>query len=333
MLEKIAASQFRDLYIGPNYCDVRNLRGTSEVRVPAPPDWADDIHALRELCIQTHEKEDDPEFTLSVGNAFFRVTHMPNVRSEDVFYLRRVTAELRRFASLGLPPYAMKALLDPKLSGLVLFVGKMGVGKTTSAYSYVAYRMQLYGGLGVLVEDPPEGLMEGEHGKGRVIQTRATEKTGGYRPKLKQALRTGADLIMIGEIRDTATAVEAVMAGRNGHLILSTVHGDDEVAGIDRLVSYCKNEVLNANDLVASALSAVIWQDLEPVKSQSSDGFDYRLKLSTLVLTGDYAAGTRSKIREGVLYQLQQDILDQKRAAANNLGRTLGPGIGMDRRI
>lgn len=324
----ILQQQFRDLYIGHDFCDVSFLGGATTPRVAAPHEWEAEIEALRVQCKRVLEAEGDPEFRVMIGKVAFRVTQLIDLDNRDLFFLRRSAVQMRRFPTLGFAPHVVKALLGPNLTGLVLISGSMGAGKTSTAYSYIVHSMTLHGGLGVLIEDPPEGDIAGEHGDGRIVQIRATAKTGGYKTQIRRALRTGARLMMLGEIRDTDTALAALEASINGHLIVATIHADSIIGAIERMQTFCKGQLLNTDDILASGLSAVIFQDLQKVQSQApGGGLDSDMKVQSLILTGENSAGIRAKIRDGKLEQMEQDIRDQHRSSANQMNRLLGGSV------
>src|SRR3546814_7724012 len=77
--------------------------------------------------------------------------------------------------------------------------------------------------------------MHGQHGHGWCEQVPASRFTGGYREHLIGSLRDNPDMILLGEIRDEATANEVVNASNNGHFILSTIHADSIPGAIERL--------------------------------------------------------------------------------------------------
>src|SRR3546814_18377080 len=109
---------------------------------------------------------------------------------------------------------------DLDLKGLVLIAGETGADKTSTAAALMYSRLIKHGGIAVAIEDPPEINMHGQHGHGWCEQVPASRFTGGYREHLIGSLRDNPDMILLGEIRDEATANEVVNASINGHFIL-----------------------------------------------------------------------------------------------------------------
>lgn len=129
---------------------------------------------------------------------------------------------------------------------------------------------------------------------------------GGYSETLIRALRTRADLILVGEVRDTATAAEVIKASINGHLIFSTGHGGSIGSSIQRLAVLAEPIMPNALEVLSQGLTVVIHQTLlRPDHGQP------RLTLQTLSLTLDDAPSIREKIRSGHLQMIEQDIVTQ----------------------
>lgn len=310
LLSKI---NFVDLYIGEDYCDIKGLQGADTSRVPAPLHLLPMVKELRALCHETYRTQEEPEFSVVYDDVLFRVTAMVDVQNKDVFILRRSTAEIRNLNKIGLSPVLTQFMMDRDTRGLVLCVGEMAAGKSSSIASMFKERLTEHGGIGLAIEDPPETKLNGEHGKGRCIQIRASRKNGGYREQLIRAVRSGADMILLGEIRDEDTAFQVAQASINGHIILSTMHAGNIIQGIERLATYCKSRTTNANEILADGLAAVFWQELEKVPKQGGGGFSTRLQSRYLILTGQDGQSARSKIREGKFHQLVQEIDEQSR--------------------
>ena len=121
-----------------------------------------------------------------------------------------------------------------RTSGLLLFTGPTGSGKTSTMYSALCYIMQRDGTSVSIstVEDPVEFNLP------MVSQTQinpAQEFT--YAVALKSIMRQDPQVIMVGEIRDSETASIAVQAGLTGHLVLSTIHSGVSAGAFTRLIN------------------------------------------------------------------------------------------------
>jgi len=301
----ISEANFVDLYLGAGFADVKGLPG-QPTRVPAPHDWKAEIDQLRDRCQEHFNKTQEPEFSLILDGAVYRVTQLQDLHAQSLFVLSKSVVQILPLDDLGLPDELHQSLFNPGIRGLIFICGEMGSGKTSSAASIVAARLKALGGMALTVEDPPEPLLHGEHGLGRCIQIPVSRRQGGYEEALIRALRTRAEILMVGEVRDTPTAAQVVQASINGHFIICTGHAGSVPQGIERLASLAQPRVPNAKDLLAQGLIAVIHQALTP----DTDGFK-RLKLQCLSLAGTDAPGIREKIRAGQLQMLEQDIANQ----------------------
>lgn len=166
----IADAEFVDLYLGHDFADVKGLAGQPR-KAAAPPEWLTEIQELRARCLHQYETTREPEFALVLEDrVLLRVTYNLDVFTKPFFVLNRSRATIIPLEDLGLPDHIYECLLAEETRGLVYFAGEMGTGKTSSAASAVKARLTSRGGLGLTVEDPPETLLQGEHGSGRCIQ-------------------------------------------------------------------------------------------------------------------------------------------------------------------
>ncbi|MFC3941539.1 twitching motility protein PilT [Pseudomonas gingeri NCPPB 3146 = LMG 5327] len=304
-MSQITEADFVDLYLGEGFSDVKGLHGADTRRVEAPADWADDLVRLRARC-KTHFAEfQDPEFALIEDGIVLRVTQVMDTFGQDVFVLRKSKPEIRPFDSLGFPTALANTLLNDSARGLVIICGEMGTGKTSSAASVVVARLKACGGIALAMEDPQETKLNGAHGQGRCIQMQVSRRTGGYGEALIRALRTGADILFIGEIRDSRTAAEAVRASINGHFIITTSHSGSASQAIERIAILAQPEISNAREILAQGLLAIICQAL------LTKGTQKLVKVRSLLLTGEDGPGIREKIRTGHVNQVDQDVENQ----------------------
>ncbi len=308
-VEKLATSRFKDLYISKTFADVKGLAGASDSRIATPETWAAEVEALRGLCFQNLEKAGIPEFAVIQDKVVYRVTHLAGNEDGGVFVLRRSEAQIRDPRGLGISRHALEAVLDDKAVGLVLVVGAMGAGKTSTAASLVVERLKIHGGTALAIEDPTETNIEGVHGKGRCIAVSASRHNGGYREHLLRGLRSGVDFMFVGEIRDEDTAFEALKAGANGTLIIATLHGISEILALERLITLASQHTKTAPELLADSLLAVIWQSLTD-EQKSGGGTFKRLSSSALVVAPE-DHGTKEKIRRGEFSALDGEIQRQ----------------------
>ncbi|WAJ37254.1 ATPase, T2SS/T4P/T4SS family [Pseudomonas sp. GOM7] len=301
----IAGVEFVDLYLGDGFSDVKGLPGQPR-RVPAPDTWSEELEGLLQRCIDHFNATQEPEFSLILEGVVLRVTQLQDVNAKQVFVLNKSSVKILPLDNLGLPEEIHVTLMQESIRGLIFICGEMGSGKTSSAASIVKARLEAHGGTALTVEDPPEPLLHGEHGLGRCIQIPVSRRNGGYEEALVRALRTRADLLLVGEVRDTPTAVQVVQACINGHLIICTGHSGSVIQGIERLAVLAQPLLPNARQILAQGLIAVIHQTL----ITNASGIK-RLKLQCLSFTGHDSAAIREKVRSGQLSTLEQEIAHQ----------------------
>lgn len=136
-------------------------------------------------------------------------------------------------------------------NGIILVTGATGSGKSTTLYSFLQ-RLNVEGTNLITVEDPIEMDIEG------VNQVQVNSDIGlNFAAVLRSILRQDPNVIMIGEIRDSETAQIAVRASITGHLVLSTIHTNNSLNTIERLLDMDVERYL-----LASALSGIISQKL-----------------------------------------------------------------------
>lgn len=136
-------------------------------------------------------------------------------------------------------------------NGIILVTGATGTGKSTTLYSFLQ-KLNTEGSNLITVEDPIEMDIEG------VNQVQVNSDIGlDFATVLRSILRQDPNIIMIGEIRDSETAKIAVRASITGHLVLSTIHTNNSLNTIERLLDMDVERYL-----LASALTGIVSQKL-----------------------------------------------------------------------
>ncbi|WLV23552.1 competence type IV pilus ATPase ComGA [Aciduricibacillus chroicocephali] len=161
-----------------------------------------------------------------------RLSTLPVMRNESLAIRLLPQEKLHSLDQLFLFPSQLAKITKwmSYRSGLILFTGPTGSGKTTTMYALLEHHIKKHPYQVITLEDPIEKNIEG------VLQVQLNEKAGiTYQSGLKAALRHDPDIIMVGEIRDAATAKFAFEASLTGHLVLGTLHARDAVGTIKRL--------------------------------------------------------------------------------------------------
>jgi len=187
-----------------------------------------------------------------------RVNTLPTVVGESVSIriLDRQKLKLD-LAQLGFDPWGLEQFQEALRStkGMILVTGPTGSGKTTTLYSALQSLNSVAVNI-VTVEDPVEYRME------RIIQIAVNEEIGRtFASVLRAFLRHDPDVVLVGEMRDLETAQIAIQAALTGHLVLSTLHTNDGVSTIARLLDMNVPAFLLASTLrliVAQRLARMI---------------------------------------------------------------------------
>ena len=184
-----------------------------------------------------------------------RVSTLPTVWGEKcVMRLLNTGGEsLLTFEQLGMQKETIEKFehICSQPNGVILVTGPTGSGKSTTLYAVLNKLNKPNVNLST-VEDPVERQLFG------VNQVQTNAKAGlTFASALRSLLRQDPDVIMVGEIRDYETAEIAIRAAITGHLVLSTLHTNDSIATITRLI-----DMGIPNYMVSAAVNAVIAQRL-----------------------------------------------------------------------
>lgn len=183
-----------------------------------------------------------------------RVSSLPCVMGEKmVIRILDYSMSLNGLENLGFSDTNLKRLEEmiKKPNGLILVTGATGTGKSTTVYA-ILQKLNTKERNIITVEDPVEMKIK------NINQVQVLNDIGlNFSHTLRSILRQDPDIIMVGEIRDNETARIAVRASITGHLVLSTVHTNNSLTTIERLIDM---EV--ERYLLGSALTGIVSQKL-----------------------------------------------------------------------
>ena len=214
------------------------------------------IKILSDMDISERRAPQDGRFMVSVGTRQIdlRVSTLPTQYGEKVVIrLLETSAPLSSFTELGLPLDISETLTEllAQPQGMILVTGPTGSGKSTTLYSCL-HKLRRPSVNIVTVEDPVEYVLPG------INQAHVNTKAGMTFPGvLRSILRQDPNVIMVGEIRDQETAEIAMKAAQTGHLVFSTLHTNDAVSAIIRLI-----DLGIAGFMISSSLTGIMAQRL-----------------------------------------------------------------------
>jgi type IV pilus assembly protein PilB len=193
------------------------------------------VKILSDMDISERRAPQDGRFLVKIAGRRIdlRVSTLPTQYGEKVVMrLLESDAPLKDFGALGFPPVIseeLKRMLGLP-QGMILVTGPTGSGKSTTLYGSLNYVRKPAINI-VTVEDPVEYMMPG------LNQVQVNVKAGlTFATSLRSILRQDPDVIMVGEIRDKETAEISIKAAQTGHLVLSTLHTNDSVGAVTRLL-------------------------------------------------------------------------------------------------
>jgi len=214
------------------------------------PPLASRLKLLANLDIAEKRKPQDGRFSTLVGDREydFRISTLPILYGESI--VMRVLDKQKALVKLedaGMDSVSYQKLLQGLQSpyGIILVTGPTGSGKTTTLYGALNELRNVEDKV-ITVEDPVEYRMN------LIQQVQVNPKVGlSFADALRSILRQDPDKIMIGEIRDQETLEIAIKAALTGHMVISTLHTNDSISAIPRMVDMGIEHYLISGALVA----------------------------------------------------------------------------------
>ena len=214
------------------------------------PPLASRLKLLANLDIAEKRKPQDGRFSTSVGRREydFRISTLPTLYGESIVMRvldkQKIMVELE---SSGMDPVSYNKLMAGLKSpyGIILVTGPTGSGKTTTLYGALNELRNIEDKV-ITVEDPVEYRMN------LIQQVQVNPKVGlSFADALRSILRQDPDKIMVGEIRDQETLEIAIKAALTGHLVISTLHTNDSISAVTRMLDMGIPPYLISGALVA----------------------------------------------------------------------------------
>lgn len=260
-----------DIHIEPSFSNVRvrfRVDGVLYTSLVLPKEVhsavVTRIKVMTNMKIDENRVPQDGRFRAEINsrNIDFRVASLPTALGEKIA-IRILDPEtgLKTLQDLGLDGRNLELVKRgiSKPYGLILITGPTGSGKSTTLYAMLQILNQERSNI-VSLEDPIEYLVEG------VNQSQVRPEIGyDFASGLRNILRQDPDVILVGEIRDKETAALATHAALTGHLVISTLHTNDVIGIIPRLIDLGVDPFL-----IAPTLILAIGQRLVPKLCEES---------------------------------------------------------------
>lgn len=242
------------------------------------------------------------DFTVDINKQRYRV-HLFNSVDDWVVTLRLLPSRVFTFKELGIASDDVLSLC--KGTGLVLFCGAMGAGKSTTMNTVVD-SLQRSGELGtaVTIEDPIEYLYNQDEITQREVGDYGHVKS--FKQGIIDAVRANSKTIIIGEIRDSDTAHAAVEIASSGHRVMATLHAGSVQQAIERMWSLLDDQ---ADEAFIPSLQGIVAQHLINISSTKKYCLYEALEIDARVKhLLNQVLDNRAE-----LVQLKQSQFDQKR--------------------
>lgn len=252
-----------DIHIEPRESNVQvryrvdgNLQDTLKLPKRVQASVVSRIKVLGKMDIANRMSPQDGSTKMRYGKSEIdlRISTLPAMFGEKVVIrLLDKSRGLMPLPQLGVPELLIKKLQEAggRAQGMIIVTGPTGSGKTTTLYAFLQWLLDPAVNI-ITVEDPVEYSIPG------ITQVSVREQSGlGFSAFMRSALRQDPDIILVGEVRDLETAEIAIRAALTGHFVLTTLHTNDTVATIVRLVDLGVQPFL-----VSSAVSGIVAQRL-----------------------------------------------------------------------
>ncbi len=302
LLTKMIQKGASDLHIVVGSPPVLRLNGNLEPLHEYPvlkPDETQELiySVMSEEQIATFEAERECDLSFGMeGLSRFRL-NVYRDRGSVVAAFRGIPFEIRGFEELGLPRVVADFAYRPL--GLVLVCGPTGSGKSTTLAAIVDKINRERPVHIITIEDPIEYLHN--HNLATINQREVSADTNSFANALKRVLRQDPDVILIGEMRDPETIAAAITVAETGHLAFATLHTNDALQTINRIVDvFPPSQQDQIRTQLSFVLEGIVVQQLIP----RADGMGRVVALEVMVPN----TAIRSLIREQKLQQIPSMI-------------------------
>mgnify|MGYP001599276682 CR=1 FL=1 len=266
LIELTIAQGASDLHLGTGTQPTTRVSGVMTPIVSEPMLLQEDMLGMLDAMLSPELKKrfiDTQEIDFSYaygekarfrGNGYFQ-------RGRIGVALRLIPRVIRSIAELHLPPVIEQFALREQ--GFFLVVGPVGQGKTTTLAALIEKINQERTEHVITIEDPIEYLFENK--RSLIDQREVRIDTSDFQIALQSVFRQDVDVVMIGEMRTPETIATAVTAAETGHLVLSTLHTNNAVQTIDRIIDVFPAAQQNQVRIqLAASLAGIFSQRLIP---------------------------------------------------------------------
>jgi pilus retraction protein PilT len=264
LLERVVAEGASDLHLSagqkPHWRVDGDIKAMDDLAVLGP---AEVRELLEPVMAERHRKqfaeENDLDFAYALpGSARFRI-NMFRDRHGVSAVLRQIPTKIMTFEQLSLPGVLKNFCDIPK--GLILVTGPTGSGKSTTLAAMIDYINKTKKAHIVTLEDPIEFVHPSQ--SCLVNQREIGGHTQSFGRALRSALREDPDIVLVGELRDPETIMLALETANTGHLVFGTLHTNNAVSAVDRVVdNFPAYQQAQVRSVLSDVLKGVVAQTL-----------------------------------------------------------------------
>lgn len=201
-------------------------------------------------------KEKHVDFSLELQEGVRFRSNMFFQRDTLSLALRLINDKIKTLKELNLPEYLYA--FTEKSQGLLLVTGPMGHGKSTTLASLIDYINHSKQKHIITIEDPIEYVFQSD--QSLIEQREIFTDANSFHTALKACFREDADVILVGEMRDLETISTVMTAAETGHLVMATLHTNDTIQTVDRIIdifpAYQQNQIrLQLSNVLIGVLS------------------------------------------------------------------------------
>lgn len=275
-------SELTDIYLPQKGNDFRAFSDGNRLIFDSGELIYTELTELLEACNKLNMGAGDDKY-LCVEHNQYRV-HLEQRKTVLQYSLRRLPKFIPSLTE-GNPegisfPKTLPKLIDKHTAlkgGLIMLVGPMGSGKTTTSAAVINHILLKSGGVCWCLEDPPEYDLEGDYGENGICYQSPVDD-GNFAKAIRSMMRcfpsSAQSTLFVGEVRDADTAMQVLQTLLNGARVVFTFHSGSPEEGITRFLSMCDGSEY-ARQILSDSLRLVIGMRKKPSLQGFSLDFDY----------------------------------------------------------
>ncbi len=262
-------------------------------QIAAPPEWKE------------FESTGDLDFAHTFAQVRLRANYFRHFQGLGAVF-RLIPSEIRTIEELDLPP-RIKDFAKWK-SGLVLVTGPTGSGKSTTLAAVINYINENFAQKIITIEEPVEFMHARK--KSLITHREVGRDTATFASGLRTAIKSDANIILVGEMRDTETMELALTASEMGILVFATLHTNSAAKTIDRLIdAFPLNRKNQIRTILANNLKAIIAQQLLPSADNSRRYAAYEILIRTPALGNIIQTGETMRLSSEIQTNRRQGMV------------------------